>query len=67
MRQLTVYMLFAVLFGLVGYDIYVTAYGDFEATITGVIVALSDRFPLITFALGMLAGHFFWPQQSRMK
>lgn len=43
------------------YDVAAALMGGGPATISARIQHYSGRFPVIPFALGMLAAHFVWP------
>jgi hypothetical protein len=34
-------------------------------TLSEVVWSASDRWPVVAFAAGMVAGHFFWPRVKR--
>lgn len=47
---------------LAGYDLYAFRKEGHGHTISEVLTTWSLRHPLVPFALGVLMGHFFWPQ-----
>jgi hypothetical protein len=54
-------LVLAVIF-LALYDIYaLIRYGN-SATISYIIYTNSKKYPIIAFAMGVIAGHFFWGQ-----
>lgn len=48
--------------GLIGWDIY-AAMSPLQPTESAIILHYAHKFMMIPFAGGVLAGHFFWPQQ----
>lgn len=47
---------------LVAYDIYAYRKKGWGNTISEVVATNSLRHPMIPFLVGVLMGHFFWPQ-----
>lgn len=43
------------------YDIWTLVTRGYETTISAVTYNLSKRFPIIPFAIGVIAGHLWWP------
>lgn len=43
-------------------DLYQALRHDGRNTVSGVILALSRAYPIIPFLMGVLIGHFLWPQ-----
>lgn len=67
LRAITSFMLvlgtaFAVL-----YDMFALWSGGAEATISRVIYATAQEYPVLTLAVGILMGHLFWPQHIERK
>ncbi len=62
----TAYALLALGVLALGWEFY-TLIGNKETgdTISEVIQGLAFRYPLLPFAAGVLAGHFFWPLRGR--
>jgi hypothetical protein len=60
-KQLTVTVIVATTAIIIGYDVWAVLAGGVESTISAVIFNASMRFPLIPFAFGVLAGHFWFP------
>jgi hypothetical protein len=51
--------------GLAGWDIFVAANSSPGDTISEVVLEVALRHPIVPFALGVLCGHWFWPQTPR--
>jgi hypothetical protein len=49
------------------YDIIALAMGGVEATISRIILAVTGKWPIISFAFGVLCGHLLWPQRIKPK
>lgn len=47
---------------LVAWDIYVAANGVKGDTISEIALDFARRHPVIPFAVGIVCGHLFWPQ-----
>jgi len=45
---------------IIAYDVFAYLYGH-DSTISQVIYSWSIKFPLLPLAVGVLMGHFFWP------
>lgn len=70
-RWVTLGILVAVTLLLVGWDVYVAVAeagrGNDPAaggTISEVVLGYARRHPVLPFSLGVLMGHFFWPQRG---
>lgn len=44
------------------FDIYVYCRGGWESTISYLVLTRASRYPIISFAVGVVIGHLFWPQ-----
>jgi len=44
------------------FDAIMYARQGWEGTISYLVLTRSRRYPIIAFAVGILAGHLFWPQ-----
>jgi hypothetical protein len=60
-KKVTISILIAVALLLIGWDIYVAANKDSGDTISEILLWTSQR-PILPFAMGVLMGHLFWPQ-----
>jgi len=47
------------------YDIWAIATAGYDASISVVVLDWSRRAPVLPFAVGVLAGHLFWPQTDK--
>lgn len=65
-RNITISVIVATAAIIIGYDIWAVLRGGVEATISSVIFNASLRFPLIPFAFGVLAGHFWFPVYEKV-
>ena len=59
-------MVLAVLFHLVVlsiavWDLYAVAFWSGSDTVSSIIQGWSTRYPVLTFMIGLSAGHVFWP------
>lgn len=52
---------------LIAIDIILLLTGGVEATFSRVILESSKKHPIISVAIGILIGHWFWPQPSNGK
>jgi hypothetical protein len=59
-KKLTVYFIGLCVLAIIGYDVYAIIKGGTEASISYTIYSWSYKYPIFTFACGVLAGHFFW-------
>lgn len=63
-RTITVWFILVVIVFSILYDIWVgTTYGS-ASTISWVTWTTAQHYPAIPFAVGFLAGHLFWVQQT---
>jgi len=62
-KIVTIVIMLVFLVGLVGWDIYVVTNGSPGATISEIMLVAAKLNPIIPFALGIVAGHLFWPQR----
>ena len=61
--QVALAVAFLMVCGLIAaWDIFAVTRLSWQDTVSFVIAEWSVRFPVLPFALGMLAGHIFWPQ-----
>lgn len=59
--RMTITILLAVTALLICWDAYAIGNATPGDTITEVIRGVVKRYPIIAFALGVVAGHLFWP------
>lgn len=64
MRTLTEILLVVVVVFLLIYDGLAVLLIGFDATISVVVLEWSQRYPVIPFLCGVVAGHFWWPQRK---
>ncbi len=46
----------------VSYDVFAYVHWGYEGTISFKALTASKNYPIIPFAIGVVAGHLFWPQ-----
>lgn len=61
MSETTISVLAITLVSLVVYDVIIFIKEGPQATISYDLLGLSRDYPIIPFALGVIAGHLFWP------
>jgi hypothetical protein len=61
----TILLVVAALLGI--YDVWVIAASGYDASVSVIIVDWSRQLPILPFAIGVLAGHLFWPQIDKEK
>lgn len=49
------------------YDVVAAVFGGYQATISSVLYFQGQKWPIIPFALGVLAGHLFFPNREASK
>jgi hypothetical protein len=49
---------------VVTYDLLAFYIWGGEATISTQVLELSQKYPIVAFAIGVLIGHMFWPQSD---
>lgn len=59
-RQITVWAVLVVIFGLIGWDIYAVTNSS-DGTISQVVLAATRRTPSLLIMAGVLVGHLTWP------
>ncbi len=59
---MTLAVIIAAVILLVAYDIFAVFSGGPQNTISWKLMTWSQRFPIIPFVGGVLAGHWWWPQ-----
>jgi hypothetical protein len=64
-KALTVGLLVSVAITLISYDIWVYCQPPEEGTISEVVLSLHRRFPGFTLGIGVLLGHWLWPQKIK--
>lgn len=52
----------ALVVALLGYEAYTLGNAAPGDTISEIVWSLSDRWQVVTFAFGLVAGHWFWPR-----
>lgn len=60
-QETTVATICGTTLAMIVYDVIAAIRGGEKATISHVIAISSMHFPVIAFAVGVLCGHFFWP------
>jgi len=63
MRQATKIILIVTALFLIGYDIYAYIEGGVGSTISRVVLAWSQAWPIVPLTIGVICGHLFWPQK----
>ena len=63
-KTITIYFTLLIVAAAIGYDFYAIAVGGTEASISHIIKVWGHKYPIISFSLGALFGHFFWPIKS---
>ena len=61
-HTVTVAVLILVTDALIVYDVIAIWRGGVESSISEIILTTSRKRPLLPFAVGVLCGHFFFPQ-----
>lgn len=57
----TVAVISVFVLGLIAYDIWTISVIGYESTVSWTMYSWSQRFPVISFAVGFVMGHLFWP------
>jgi hypothetical protein len=57
------YILLSVTIGLIAWDIHLATNPVQGDTISEIILKLAYQHPVLPFIVGILCGHFFWPQR----
>lgn len=65
-RRLTIAILVMTAVVLIVWDIYVAVNGVSGDTISEVVLSFAQKHPVIPFVFGVVMGHLFWPQHSRV-
>jgi hypothetical protein len=52
---------------MLAYEFFAIVTGDEEATVSRSTLEWSMMYPIIALELGILLGHFFWPQRIRVQ
>lgn len=47
--------------GLFAYDYFALVNGGYSASISYQFLKLASEYPIVAFAMGVLFGHLFWP------
>jgi hypothetical protein len=66
-RKITIAFIVACTFLIIAYDIYAVLAGGIDGTVSAVIFDYSREYPIIPFAFGIMAGHFFFDVYPREK
>lgn len=64
-RKRTIGIMLAAVAVLVGWDIFVAATPEEGDTISEILLDWSRTTPIISFGLGVVSGHLFWPQKAK--
>lgn len=59
-RKITTYVITGSAAAFIGYDALVISEAGTEASISMILIEWSYKYPLMTFAAGILGGHLFW-------
>jgi NAD kinase len=63
MKKLTIAFMIIITAIIIVFDIYVAVVGGDGDTISAVLLTYSKEYPVISFAIGFICGHIFWPNQ----
>jgi hypothetical protein len=61
---LVVWLIVAILLGLLAYDIWACTDCKKRETISKIVTKASSRYLMIPLIFGILVGHFFWSQHN---
>lgn len=68
MTRVATQIILLVVAALLGiYDVWAISTSGYDASISVIIVDWSRQLPILPFAIGVLAGHLFWPQIDKEK
>ena len=59
--HITAWALVALVVAVILYDTWAATSGAGAPTISGFFREVSDRYPILSFSLGVLVGHLLWP------
>lgn len=62
--KLTVRFLLLFVTAFTVYDVWTLAVRGYDTTVSWVLYQASQQWPIIPFALGVLAGHLFFPNRA---
>lgn len=60
----TVLFITAIIMVIIGYDFFALYYWGYDSTISWTLYDESTRRPVISFAIGAVFGHIFWPNRK---
>jgi hypothetical protein len=63
-KKITYIFIAATVVIILAYDVWAVLAGGLDATISQVLLNSSKEFPVISFALGFVFGHIFWPNNG---
>lgn len=63
--NITAWFIVAIVFLVIGWDIFAAEKWGYNGTISRAILAASYQHPVLAFAAGFLCGHLFWSQGGR--
>lgn len=63
-RKITTGLIFFLILSLGIYDVGVFIFGGGDATISTVLYQLAQAYPVLSFSLGFVTGHVFWPNRA---
>ena len=66
-KKLTILFIAAVVFAIIGYDVYAFVQGGTDATISWTMFTWSLKYPVFPFVMGFVMGHLFWQMKSTKK
>jgi hypothetical protein len=61
MSLTTIIVIAVTTLALIIYDIVVLAWKGYDWTISKNLLTLSQKYPILAFAMGVVVGHLFWP------
>jgi hypothetical protein len=53
-----------VVVGFIGADVFAMATKGLDATFSRYVLGVSEQYPVIPLAAGVVLGHLFWPQRK---
>lgn len=62
--RLTFFVALAVLAVIICYDTWTLIARGYETTISSQLYTLAGNQPIISFAIGVVCGHLFWPNRA---
>lgn len=64
MNRLTLAFSLVIIAAIIGFDVWTLLARGYETTISWNLYMLAQKQPIVSFSIGVVSGHLFWPNRA---